>query len=245
MRSRIQQPNFRGLPHVAPPDLHGQLRDALSNAAGGLRIVAAPAYSGKSSNLRVAFNGFIEQGGSGLFFGSDMSDENDVYKKLQLSGGRAELFKFIPRDTQTAFVFDQFEDFDKEATRGFIKFLTTESVHRGNLSVTVSTGRLQTAKELLSLNSGRKAAFVCAPDAFRWGLAEFEKYIAGVNTTALEAGILAQLRDKVLISGNVGFLVDTLRKAPLPSNLDYLTACAAEYGAEWVQFAKLFRDRDV
>ena len=243
---RAFSPSLRGRPHIVPTIARQRLDAALRNRSGGVDVIVGPPASGKSTNLRFAFNEFLANGGKGAYFGIELKSYNQFFDLFGGSQRTHDLIKIMPRGT--AIVIDQFEEHDEKAMPdmlNLVKDLMFESTLVENISITVATSDAACAQRLLDLNGGRKVRLGCHPSDFRWTSADVDSFIKGVGSLGqLNEPTLHRLRDLAITSGSAGFLSDVANYSESevggPTRpLNWMEARAQGDSRSWSSYEKL------
>ena len=103
MRSKIPEYELKQNPLIGNTRVEQVLQDVFCDKYGGIRLIAAPSGSGKTTYVRGYVNKFIQDGGSVKMFGSELENESEFHIRF------GENVDVLPR--RSAIVMDQLEHF--------------------------------------------------------------------------------------------------------------------------------------
>jgi len=111
---------------------------------------------------------------------------------------------YFRRGKRVVILFDQFDNVCEHSNLTsvlkFIKRLAEDSVKHNSYCVLLCVTNPHLAKDILSLNGGKKIRLLQKPRDLQWTDSEISKYFAGISYS-----------EKVRLAGTPGFCVDTLQ----------------------------------
>ena len=237
MGIKVPDYNFKGIPLVNNIRAGRVISQAFNDKRGGVKVVAAPPGSGKTTGILSAMNTFIDSGGKARMLGSEFREADDFYAAFGGEDYRLTLFEILP--LRSLIVINQLERFKElpGEIEGLIHHLARESRRTAGCNVVISISDSTLATKVLNINGPDKFEIAGRASDFRWGQEEVATFInLGCISWSEE--------DKVtftrlgMLAGSPAFMSYLLTIFPsgLPRDIESITLNAHIYGTKWKEF---------
>ena len=238
MRSKIPEYELKQNPLLGNTRVEKVLRDVFCDEYGGIRVIAAPPGSGKTTYVRGYVNKFIEDGGSVKMFESELENKSDFYIRFGDAERRFDLFDVLPR--RSAIVIDQLEHFRELPTEieSLLCHLAYESRRTAECNVIVMLSNTVLAHKVLELNGLDKIKSGGKACDFEWDNHQVKAFVEeGCK------GWIQKDKEELIRLGCIArcptLLHSILTICPLgfPADTTFLEKTAVRFGDAWEQFS--------
>ena len=237
MGIKVPDYNLKGMPLVNNIRAGRAISQAFNDKQGGVKVVAAPPGSGKTTYIRSSMNSFIDSGGKARMLASEFRKEDDFYAAFGGEDNRLILFDILP--LRSLIVIDQLEHFRPLPTEieGLILHLACESCRTAECNVLISVSDSTLATKVLDINGLHKIKAAGRATDFRWGKEEVATFInhGCVNWSEENNVMFAHLG---MLAGSPAFMNSVLCMFPsgLPSDIKSIRLNAMSFDRRWTEF---------